>query len=380
MLDVKEIIKKYKDIKASSGGADYVKLQSGENRMRIVPFINEETGKEGLYAEAATHFLGKGSQVCLKQVGERCPVCQYIDILLEEDTKESKKIANEIRVKKRFYFNVIQDGELKILEVGAQACQAILKYVADPEYGIEVFDLKRGYDFKITKEGSGLDTEYDAILAKNPSTVKLPGKPKDLANRIRTKSVEELEDLVKAEFEGATFPPADDDAGDGDARPRKKNAKDSAPVDELDGMSRAELKDIIEEEDLDVRVKASMSDTDIAAAIREARGTGELEEEHKKAVDKDDDDDDRKKKKEPLFDDEDDLDDKDRSELKDIIEEEELEIVVKKADSDDDIREGIREMRKQKTKHKPAKDEENEDPDEDVTEMFSRKSKDKKKR
>lgn len=371
MLDVKGIVKKYKDIKASSGGADFVRLQDGTNRVRIVTFINEETGKEELYAEASTHFLGKGSQVCLKQVGERCPVCEYIEVLLKEDTKETKKIANAIRVKKRYYFNVVQDGELKILEVGAQACQGILSFVADEEWGIEVFDHKTGRDFKINKSGSGLDTEYDVKLAKDASSIKLPGKPKDLVNRIRTKSAEELEDLVKAEFDDATFPPADTDAGEEDDRPSKKKHKENAPVDELDGMSRAELKDVIEEEDLDVRVSKSMSDAEVAAAIREARGT-DVDDDHKKAVDKDDEDDDRKKKP-ALFPDEDDLDDKDRSELKDIIEEEELEIAVKKTDSDDDIREGIRLMRKEKAKKKSAKDEESDD--EGVEEMFSRKNK-----
>ena len=56
--------------------------------------------------------------------------------------------------------------------------------------------------------------------------------------------------------------------------------------DDFDGMSRAELKDFIKENDLDVKVKKSMSDDDIREAIRSSVEEVEEEEEAPKKAEK----------------------------------------------------------------------------------------------
>lgn len=200
-LDAKELLAKYKKIKASGGGGNYLRLEDGVNRVRIVPFHNEETGKPQLFVEAFSHFISKGSETCLKSVNESCPICNYVKELDAEKTKESKKLARELYQRKRFYFNVLHDGELKVLECGNTIAEGLLSFVADEEYGVAVFDLEDGYDFKIEKSGQGLKTEYLVKIAKEPSAVKLPGKPKDLTTILKPKTEEELEDVLKETFE-----------------------------------------------------------------------------------------------------------------------------------------------------------------------------------
>lgn len=58
---------------------------------------------------------------------------------------------------------------------------------------------------------------------------------------------------------------------------------------DLDAMSRKELKDLIAEEELDIKVKKSMSDDDIRAAIAELLGEDEDEDEEDEDEEEDDD-------------------------------------------------------------------------------------------
>jgi hypothetical protein len=67
--------------------------------------------------------------------------------------------------------------------------------------------------------------------------------------------------------------------------------EDEESEDDLDGLSRAALKKIIKDEELDVTVKKSMSEEDIAEAIREARPEDEEPEDEDEDDEEEDDDD-----------------------------------------------------------------------------------------
>lgn len=159
----------------SGGNGDatpYVKLQPGENRMRIV----------GLPYEVDIHWeeTVDGSKKRIVCLGSGCPICK----------------AGHIP-QKRFQILVIDrtDNKLKILEGGNSIFRQVKDYAMDPDYG----DPTK-YDIKIKKEGSGRETKYSVMASPKKSDLtaeetELLGGAKTLAEINKVKTVEELAEM-----------------------------------------------------------------------------------------------------------------------------------------------------------------------------------------
>ncbi len=119
----------YKTLDLSTEAGSYYKLQDGQNRCRIV--------------------------------SEAVPVWTAFDRV----NKTAKKYLNELQArtdpeaKKRFALWVIDrnDGQIKLAEWGVSIMKQIQTLALDKDY---TFDSFPSYDIKITRSGSGLDTEY----------------------------------------------------------------------------------------------------------------------------------------------------------------------------------------------------------------------------
>ena len=201
-LDMQRLIKGYNEAKAKQGlAAGFVRLQSApaDNRLRLVTFTNDDTGHEELYVQYRSHFLSDVSVACLKSFGEKsCPVCDYANELRK---RQMGTIAKKMAARTRYYFNVLQDGEIRILEVGTSVWDQIMAFFADEEYG-NIADLKNGHDIKIKKEGSGINTEYTVMASPTATPCgKLPDKPKDLNKFVLRKEADELEEILYSKFE-----------------------------------------------------------------------------------------------------------------------------------------------------------------------------------
>ena len=125
------------------------------------------------------------------------------------------------------------------------------------------------------------------------------------------------------------------------------------PVD-LDSLSRKELKGIIKDEELDITVYKDMSDDDVRDAIREALNakaeTGEPAREEE-----------REEEAGELEPEVEKLDNMDRAKLKKLIKDENLDIVVYKDMSDDDVREAIRALDNPADDDEPSREVEKDD-------------------
>lgn len=150
-------------------GTPYVKLQPGENRMRIV----------GLPYEVEVHWEDgvDGSKKRIVCLGAGCPICK----------------AGHVPQKK-FQVLVIDrtDGKLKILEGGNSIFRQIKDYAMDTDYG----DPSK-YDIKIKKEGSGRETKYTIVASPKKSEltqeeVALLDGAKTLSEINKPKTIEEL--------------------------------------------------------------------------------------------------------------------------------------------------------------------------------------------
>lgn len=153
----------------SGEGASYIKLQPGENRMRIV----------GLPYETEIHWEETidGSKKRIVCLGVGCPICKVGHV-----------------PQKKYQVLVIDrtDNKLKILEGGNSIFKQIKDYAMDPDYG----DPSK-YDIKIKKEGSGRETRYTVVAAPKKSDLTseeqaLLDGAKSLSEINKPKTLEEL--------------------------------------------------------------------------------------------------------------------------------------------------------------------------------------------
>jgi hypothetical protein len=167
--------------------------------------------------------------------------------------------------------------------------------------------------------------------------------------------------LTVADEEPEEEPEGDDAEGEDD-----EDAVD------LDQLSRAELKKLIKDEELDITVKKSMTDEQLREAIAEAMSEDEDDDEAEDADDESDDEEDGEEEAEDDEEEDDDsidLDALDRSELKALIKEQGLEVKVLKKDDDDALRAKIAEA--MGSGDEEAEDDEEEDDDEKSTDYSS---------
>lgn len=147
---------------------DFIKLQPGENRMRIV----SQPSKLEIHWED-TIDGSRRKVICL---GAKCPVCKH---------------SNPPQV--RYQFKVIdrEDNKVKILECGKQIISAIRNYAVDSDYGDPT-----SYDIKIKKDGRGRDTKYTVKAV--PNKVPLTEEEKEMVEN--SPSIAEL-NKIKTEEE-----------------------------------------------------------------------------------------------------------------------------------------------------------------------------------
>ena len=119
-----------------AGGGDWLTLQQGDNRIRIV----------SEFEDYGSHYdsTQKKSFVCLGE--EECPFCQN---------------GEKPRVQYLGWVIDRKDNEIKLLQIGHQVFKQIGEYAKSDEYG---FEKVPSYDMNIKKTGQGLNTEY-AVLA-----------------------------------------------------------------------------------------------------------------------------------------------------------------------------------------------------------------------
>jgi len=149
--------------------APFLKLQTGENRIRIVgnPSLIDIHWEKGLDGQAKKIICpGKG-----------CPIC---------------KVGHAPQ--SRYQIQVIDrtDGKVKILEGGVTIFNQIKECAMDEDFGDPT-----QYDFKIKKEGTGRETKYSLRpnpkkIPLSPEELELVAASRKLSDINKTKTIEEI--------------------------------------------------------------------------------------------------------------------------------------------------------------------------------------------
>ena len=218
--------------------ADYDKLQQGKNVRRV---LWPKGDKDSFYSEGYIHFGlgadGKSVATCPKTWGskEKCPICEYVEELQKSKSKEDKKLADDIKAKRRIYINVISrddDEETpKVLPIGVTILKGLLETICDADYG-DITDPEEGRDVTITRKGQGMKTEYSVLPKPKSSEVSETQTPEeieeemtDLDSLFVKKSYEELEAILNGED--------DEESGESGDDEEEENSYDEMDMDEL---------------------------------------------------------------------------------------------------------------------------------------------------
>jgi hypothetical protein len=178
------IAAKKKDIKAKSGlRADVLKVPMGKSKFRILPAHPDLGAEADFWVDFGQHYIKdvegktKAVYVCTdKTFGRPCGVCHALEVagrsassddeikyIEESRCKRAEIIVNVLHLNSSDKANVPQ-----LLQLTPSTFAKVLDLV--DEYG-DISSLTEGTDLIITREGSGLNTEYSIQPARESKKV-----------------------------------------------------------------------------------------------------------------------------------------------------------------------------------------------------------------
>lgn len=191
------------------------RIPDGRSRWRILP--SWRGADDMLIAHAfGQHFVKdaagdlKAVHMCLdKTYGKLCPICEALAHAIKNSDDETQKLLTESRANARYLVNAysVEKGktpEVVILEMPPTVFELINDLIdqkADDQEvenedgdletvaGVDMLDVKKGFDVIISKSGKGLNTKYTVNSASTPTRV-----PADLLDKMH-----DLDAYVKQE-------------------------------------------------------------------------------------------------------------------------------------------------------------------------------------
>lgn len=172
--------------KNSGGGVFYPTKKLTSDTIRLTPLGDGQP----VARMAGDHYILGQSYVCPSVVeGKPCPACMAaaaVGAKLREkkDSEKLKKLAEALRLRRRFWMKVISR---ELAKGKGPMILAAPRGIYDPVFkefdknGIDLSDANEGFDIEITKSGTGFDTEYDATVSREESPLdESPKKMKEI--------------------------------------------------------------------------------------------------------------------------------------------------------------------------------------------------------
>jgi len=155
---------KWDGIEAPQGQGSFLKLENGENKIRLV----------SIFEPRGTHFIQgeKKSYPCIGK--EQCFYCQQG---LEPNVKYLVHVIDR------------KNGKFKLAELGYSVISQLKEFRTNSDYA---FDEIPPYDITILKKGESLKTEYTVIPAR--TNVLLTAAETEEVSKLKS-----LEDFVEAD-------------------------------------------------------------------------------------------------------------------------------------------------------------------------------------
>lgn len=177
-LDIAALKSKLNSFKRSTVDRSEViwKPREGKQIIRIVPWKDRPTNP---FIELHFHYLGNKTYLSPISYGERDPIAEFAQALMDDqdrDPKERYAEARPFRPKLRTYVPIIVRGEeekgVRFYSFGKTVYEDLLAFIADPDYG-DITDVESGRDITleyIPKEKSDTNFAKTKVVAKPKET------------------------------------------------------------------------------------------------------------------------------------------------------------------------------------------------------------------
>lgn len=170
---VKALREKLKQQDLGGGGAGFFSPKVGVNTIRILPEVGE---MDFFFQPVGRHWFPDGRKVyCPSFTTEKekdCPACEIVRELHNLGDPKSKKMAEDIGLRRSWWMNVIDRdnpglGPLKFTP-GVTIFNSVISLINDPDYG-DVTDLYEGTDIIVERDGTGKTTSYEVRAKRKES-------------------------------------------------------------------------------------------------------------------------------------------------------------------------------------------------------------------
>jgi|GEM_PF-3677675 len=177
------------------GGA-WWKMEEGRVKIRPIPFVHEGTGR--LFAVEKRHFgLHPDHNLlpCLAMDRDStdCPFCSM------KDVSENKDLQKAARPSTKYPMLIIDrtgaDMTIQRWRAPFHVVSAISEIVLDTKNYPDAVSLEKGFDFIVSKTGSGFSTRYSCNVAPGKSKVTPKGSIVDLIQRAEQQVKSMLEEI-----------------------------------------------------------------------------------------------------------------------------------------------------------------------------------------
>lgn len=140
---------------AAMRSSKFASLKDGKNYIRPLPSFCEEEGRHKLFHRESSHFDAHPDHKVLPCL-PGCPICRFAEGLEDKDAKKA------LRRTDRFAVLAVDraDGEVKVYRLPFGVFSAITDVVRNTDDYPDSLSLDNGFDYLITKTGSGLGTNY----------------------------------------------------------------------------------------------------------------------------------------------------------------------------------------------------------------------------
>ena len=145
----------------------------GKSQVRIVPLSD---CPENPFIELYFHYLGGRSHLSPISNGNRDPIAEFAENLRAEGSRDAYQQARAFMPKLRTFVPVVVRGEedkgVRFYSFGKTVYQALLSYIADPDYG-DITHIETGRDIVVDytpQEKSDTNFAKTNILVKPNQT------------------------------------------------------------------------------------------------------------------------------------------------------------------------------------------------------------------
>lgn len=216
-LDRKQMKKDYEESKRGGSG-DFWTAKEGPNLIRFMPEWREGVGL--FYKKTYNHWYLKQPMTCQRRMfGQRCYLCEKVKELRATGDITDKQKAKDLQAQKNVYTNIVdlnnKSAGVQIWRVGG--FNDIMSYANDEKDYPDITDPKEGYDFKVERTGTGLETDYVNRARKTSSPIEDMDWLKQLNDLDQFSAVEEYENQksLYGYIFGEGPPPEDQQSGTG---------------------------------------------------------------------------------------------------------------------------------------------------------------------